>query len=144
MRPLLIPTVQEAARERKRERKIERTAAETHFYQMLEIHSDMLCSILSWDACSTSRKTSIYCFSPLTPADWLGRPVSCILAMYYSIALQDVVIDAAVFHRLLISVLSHYGKGDEAVGDPCRDGAAHLWNNQSRWELIYNSCQRGC
>lgn len=54
------------------------------------------------------------------------------------------MINAAVFHRLLISVLSHYGKGDEAVGDPCRDGAAHLWNNQSGWELIYDSCQRGC
>lgn len=66
------------------------------------------------------------CFSPPTPADWLGRPVSCVLALYFSIALKNVVIQAAVFNLLLIAVLSHHSKGDEAVGDPCWDGAAHL------------------
>lgn len=61
-----------------------------------------------------------------SPADWLGRPVSCVLALDFSIAVKNVVINAAIFNLLPIAVHSHHSKGDEAVGDPCWDGAAHL------------------
>lgn len=83
------------------------------------------------------------CRRPPTPADGLGRPVPRVLAPCFGVALEDVVIDAAVFNLLLVAVRSHHGEGDEAVGDPRRDGAAHLWPDKSRWNLIYNSCQRG-
>lgn len=74
---------------------------------------------------------------PPTPADGLGGPLSRALAPCLGVALEDVVLGAAVFNLLLVAVRSHHGEGDEAVGDPRRDGAAHLWPNKSRWRFIY-------
>lgn len=68
----------------------------------------------------------------LTPADGLGGPVPRVLAADFSVAVQDVVVDAAVPDLLLVAVRSHHSEGDEAVGDPGRDGAAHIWLSQSR------------
>lgn len=79
--------------------------------------------------CWTSAQMSRHPYGrspPLTPADWLGRPVSCVLALYFSIAVENVVINAAIFNLLLVAMLSHHSKGDEAVRDPRWDGAAHL------------------
>lgn len=78
-------------------------------------------------ASSSDRKTAV-----LTPADRLGRPVSRVLALDLSVTVQDVVVDAAVPNLLLVAVRSHHSEGDEAVGDPSRDGAAHIWLSESR------------
>lgn len=68
-------------------------------------------------------------FSRLTSANWLGGPVPCVLALYLSLSVQDVVVVATVPHHLLVAVLPHHGKGDEAVGYRRGDGAAHLWRS---------------
>lgn len=65
-------------------------------------------------------------FSQFTSANWLGGPVPCVLALYLCVSVQDVVVIAAVPHLLLVAVLPHHGKGDEAVGYRRGDGAAHL------------------
>lgn len=65
-------------------------------------------------------------------ADRLGRPVSRVLALYLCLAVQDVVLIAAVFNLLLVAMYSHHSKGDEAVWDTHRNGAAHL---SAHWRL---------
>lgn len=65
-------------------------------------------------------------FSRRTSANWLGGPVPSVLALYLSLSVQDIVVIATVPHLLLVAVLPHHGKGDEAVGYRPGDGAAHL------------------
>lgn len=65
-------------------------------------------------------------FSRLTSANWFGGPVPCVLALYLSLSVQDVVVVATVPHLLLVAVLPHHSKGDEAIGYGPGDGAAHL------------------
>lgn len=101
-------------------------AAETRFTRCWK--STQTCSPQYWARmpAAPAGGQPFHCFSALTPADWLGRPVSCVLALYFSMAVKNVVISAAIFNLLLIAVRPHHSKGDEAVGDPCWDWAAHL------------------
>lgn len=69
-------------------------------------------------------------------ADWLGRPVPRVLALYLSLTVQNIVLIAAVFNLLLVSMLSHHSKGDEAIWYICWNGAAHV--SAHRW-LRYTS-----
>lgn len=59
-------------------------------------------------------------------ADWLGRPVSCVLALYLCLTIQNIMIIAGVLNLLLVAMLSHHSKGDEAVWYACWDGTAHI------------------
>lgn len=75
-------------------------------------------------------------FSWLTSANWLGGPVPCVLALNLSLSFQDVVVVAAVPYLLLVAVLPHHSKGDEAVGYRRWDGAAHLWRNTKPMRVL--------
>lgn len=70
--------------------------------------------------------------SRLTPAHWLRGPVSCILAVYLSVAIQNIVLIAAILNFFLVTVWSHHSKRDEAIWYAFWNGAAHLWDNQKQ------------
>jgi len=69
-------------------------------------------------------------------ADWLGRPIPCVFALYLSLSIQYIVLIAGVLNLLLVAMLSHYSKGDDAIRYTCRDGAAHL---STHWRFIDTS-----
>lgn len=80
----------------------------------------------------------------LTSADWLGRPVPCISALYLSPSIQYIVLIAGVLNLILVAMLSHYSKGDEAIRYACWDGAAHLWDEvkkKKKWGGIIQLLQ---
>lgn len=64
-------------------------------------------------------------------ANWLGSPVSCVLALDLGLTIQNIMLIAAVLNLLLVAVLSHHSEGDEAIWYGCWDGTAHL--SAHRW-----------
>lgn len=64
-------------------------------------------------------------------ANWPDRPVSCVLALYLSLTIQNIIFIAGVLNLIFVAMLSHHSKGDEAIWYACRDGTAHL--SAHRW-----------
>lgn len=88
-----------------------------------------LWSTTGFDSCYTIKPVidmNAAMLSWLTSANRLGGPVPWVLALNLSLSFQDVVVIAAVPDLLLVAVLPHHSKGDEAVGYGPGDGAAHL------------------
>ena len=70
--------------------------------------------------------------SSLTPADRLSGPVPCVCAAVLCLSIQHVVVIAGVPDRPLVAMGPHDCEGQEAIGDPLRNGTADIWDN--RWE----------
>lgn len=64
----------------------------------------------------------------LTSANRHGRPVSCVLALYVSLTIQNIVLVATILHLLFVAMGSHHCKGDETVWYSCWNAAAHIWD----------------
>lgn len=74
-------------------------ARETQFHscQLHDTHLDKTRLIIMIPGRThRNNSTSVLMFSRLTPTNWLGRPVSCVPALYFSLAVQNIVVIAAV------------------------------------------------
>lgn len=92
-------------------------------------NQESLWSTIGFDSCYKNKPDidmNAAKLSWVTSANGLGGPVPWVLALNLSLSFQDVVVIAAVPDLLLVAVLPHHSKGDEAVGDRPGDGAAHL------------------